>query len=1058
MYAAKSGTIAGSGNVEQGVTLAKQRRAALRELIISDPAMALEASIATEVRELLPQAITNELETPVYGTGDLMVVCAMPEMGRRELPEIQRSVRLDGHTYRAYVYGRRETETTKLKIPLHGVALDGVLALHESVLSELDSVRAAQNTEPVVDVSKTAGVLPGSGAARLARLGKTVYRFASLEHLQRCEAILEKAESDSPAEPVQSAAEVLEHGLVAKHAQEKANHLRIAASSVKKVLVIRVDFADLPGDPSYPAFQQPFTAGYVQTIADTQIVPYYLSSSYGAAHVAFTVTPGVYRLPKTAAYYAQTDSVYALHDDAVAAAQGDYAMTDYEVVAVLFSYVGFIPNNQFHFSGLTQMGQGKVLINGEFDFRVVAHELGHTYGLFYHANVWETTDGNPISGAGTSVEYGDIFDTIGGNPGNSRGVDFNPWFKYLLNWITDDQVQTVTTNGVYRVYRFDDAAATGTLALRIVKDQERTYWIGCRRNFTQNSTMSHGAYVDWGYPNTRQSNLLCLGQTPNDVRGAALPLGGALADAEANLTVTVTAEGGTPPRQYIDVQVTFAPPPVILAQHQSQELLEGQDAEFSVSATGNPAPTYSWQYQASGATNWVALSDLAGCSGANSPTLVINSPTVSMTGAAFRCVLTNSAGGFNCSSPVNLTIDRFGMSTLAGQPGVAGYADGTGWLAQFNAPMGIAVDIAGNSYVADSGNHVVRKITLAGVVSTLAGAAGNPGSTDGVGSDARFNGPVGIAVDTSGTVYVTDQNNSTIRKITPDGTVTTLAGVAGSAGAADGVGSEARFAFPSGIAVDCFGNLFVADTGNETVRKLTPDGQVITLAGLAGTAGSADGQGANARFNHPAGIAIDLAGNLYVADQQNATVRKIGGRAEVTTLAGTAGVTGNADGIGPNAQFSSPTGLAVDTAGTVFVADGTNSIRKVTSTGVVSSMGPAPGTQNNGTVAVGTAVLISPTDAAVDSRGSVYVADGSAIRLIRSGSAPAPLLSMNNVAGQIILSWPASASNFTLETRSDLSPSGSWTAVTGQPSVVGCSLVITNEPQNPAAFYRLHSR
>jgi hypothetical protein len=557
-YSIKSGTIAGSRAVEEGVALAKQRRAALRELIQSDPALALETSISGEARKLLPEIITGELETPVYGTGDLLVACAMPAKGMPESAEIQRLVRLDGHTYRAFVYGRRQTETTKFKIPLHGVALDGVMALHESVLSELDSTQAAETSEPVVDVSKTAGVLAGAGPARLARLGKTVYRFASLEHLQRCEALLETAESDSPAEAAQPAGELLGRGLVAKPVQEKVNHPLVAPSHVKKVLVIRTDFSDLPGDPHFPGYQ-PFTAESVQTIADTQVVPYYQNSSYGRAGLAFTVTPSVYRLPQTAANYAAVYSYSDVYSDALVAAEGDYARTDYDIVVVLFSFLGTLPNSQIQFGGLTLMGTGMVWVNGEFDFRVLAHELGHTYGLC-HANLWKTNDGNPISDVGSSVEYGDVFDTMGGNGRNDRRTDFNPWFKYLLNWITDDEVQTITTNGLYRVYRFDDAAATGTLALRIVKDQERSYWIGCRRNFADNATLSHGAYVVWGYNYPCQGNLLCLGQTANDARAAALPLGGALADPEANLTVTPVAEGGTPPGQYIDVQVTFAPP------------------------------------------------------------------------------------------------------------------------------------------------------------------------------------------------------------------------------------------------------------------------------------------------------------------------------------------------------------------------------------------------------------------------------------------------------------------------------------------------------------------
>ena len=181
-------------------------------------------------------------------------------------------------------------------------------------------------------------------------------------------------------------------------------------------------------------------------------------------------------------------------------------------------------------------------------------------------------------------------------------------------------------------------------------------------------------------------------------------------------------------------------------------------------------------------------------------------------------------------------------------------------------PYGVAVDGAGNVYVADHGNDEIRKITPAGVVTTLAGAAGQAGSADGTGSAARFYDPAGVAVDSAGNVYVADAGNDEIRKITPAGVVTTLAGAAGQAGSADGTGSAARFYIPHGVAVDGAGNVYVADTENDEIRKITPAGVVTTLAGAAGSIGSADGPGSAARFFQPYGVAVDSAGNVYVAD------------------------------------------------------------------------------------------------------------------------------------------------------------------------------------------------
>ena len=178
----------------------------------------------------------------------------------------------------------------------------------------------------------------------------------------------------------------------------------------------------------------------------------------------------------------------------------------------------------------------------------------------------------------------------------------------------------------------------------------------------------------------------------------------------------------------------------------------------------------------------------------------------------------------------------------------------------------MAVDSAGNVYVADAYNDEIRKITPSGVVTTLAGSAGQAGSSDGTGSAARFIDPCGVAVDSAGNVYVADYGNDEIRKITPSGVVTTLAGSAGQTGSSDGTGSAARFDDPMGVAVDSAGNVYVADYGNDEIRKITPSGVVTTLAGSAGQTGSSDGTGSAARFDYPMGVAVDSAGNVYVAD------------------------------------------------------------------------------------------------------------------------------------------------------------------------------------------------
>jgi sugar lactone lactonase YvrE len=320
------------------------------------------------------------------------------------------------------------------------------------------------------------------------------------------------------------------------------------------------------------------------------------------------------------------------------------------------------------------------------------------------------------------------------------------------------------------------------------------------------------------------------------------------------------------------------------------------------------------------------------------------------------------------------------VTTLAGS-GSDGYGDGAGTGASFNWPTGVAVDSSFNVYVADSDNHKIRKITPGGVVTTLAGS-GSSGSADGTGTLASFSYPKGVAVDTERNVYVADTNNSKIRKITSAGVVTTLAG-SGSRGSSDGTGAAADFFYPWGVAVDNNGNVYVADSNNHKIRKITPQGVVTTLVG-SGSSGSSDGTGTLASFSYLKGVTVDNRGNIYLTDNvvdNNAKIRKITPEGVVTTLASIgisigiavdgignlfvtssnnkiiritpegaettlagSGSPGSSDGTGTIASFSYPKGVAVDTAGNVYVADTENSkIRKITPTPVALPPVPSGG-------------------------------------------------------------------------------------------------------------------
>ena len=352
------------------------------------------------------------------------------------------------------------------------------------------------------------------------------------------------------------------------------------------------------------------------------------------------------------------------------------------------------------------------------------------------------------------------------------------------------------------------------------------------------------------------------------------------------------------------------------------------------------------------------------------------------------------------------------VTTMAGQPGTRGYANGTATAAQFYGPAGIVADAAGNLYVADTCNSMIRKITPAGVVTIFAGTPFDPvtnrigiGTTDGTGTSAQFYlgyatssdgtpygppvsiqiGSINMAMDSGGNIYVADTSNNTIRKITSAGVVTTLAGQAPQQGSNDGAGSNARFLSPMGVAVDGAGNVFVADSGNGTVRKITSAAVVTTFAGLPRTSGSTDGTGSAARFNSINGIAADSAGNVYVADTNNHTIRKISPSAVVTTLAGLAGKSGSSDGVGTSARFNLPTALTLDSSGNLYVADtGNNTIRRVSPTGVVSTLAGLAGTTGSADGTGNAARFNQQYGIAVDGAGNVYVSD-TANNTIRKG-------------------------------------------------------------------------
>ncbi len=435
---------------------------------------------------------------------------------------------------------------------------------------------------------------------------------------------------------------------------------------------------------------------------------------------------------------------------------------------------------------------------------------------------------------------------------------------------------------------------------------------------------------------------------------------------DAGGTVYLSAFYASAVRKAVNVPVSAR----VVYDPQSQTIPAGQTATFSVGANGNPALSYQWQRQVNGSTTWAALSEGGSYSGTTSSVMSVSGVTTAMSGDSFRVVVstgsttaTSAAARLSVDAPVVVVPLR--VSTIA-TPGVT-----------LAAPQGVALDAVGNIYVADMFGRSIRKIAPSGTVSTLA-------------TGALLEQPTDVAVDAAGTVYVADGLNCAVYKIPTTGPAVVFAGSPGARGGIDGTGTGARFNSPTALVVDGSGNVFVADTYNHAIRRITPAGVVTTLAGKSGTSGYADGTGTAALFNQPQGLGIDSTGNLFVADWVNHTIRKVTPSGVVTTIAGGRGVKGALDGRADLARFDTPTDVAVDATGNLFVTDsGNNAIRKISPTGIVSTVAGIIPTANvpdtSGRVdAIGPAArLAQPRGLAIDQAGRVVFSQSPS--LIRQG-------------------------------------------------------------------------
>ncbi len=420
----------------------------------------------------------------------------------------------------------------------------------------------------------------------------------------------------------------------------------------------------------------------------------------------------------------------------------------------------------------------------------------------------------------------------------------------------------------------------------------------------------------------------------------------------------------------------------VSTQPANTPLAIGQNLVLSVGVSGYPEPSYQWQQSTDNGATWKNVTNSGTTLGATTRALSFGPATPGFSGLQFRVVISNSVGSSTSSAAVISVVPEkassvsYAVSTYAGQIHY-GLADGYGLKVLFNKPVGVAVAKSGNVYVTDTANNKIRKIAPDGMVSTL--AAVNP-----QGASVTFSRLSGIAVDAAENLYVI--NNNAILSITPAGVATTLAGNP-IPGSKDGVGTAAQFNFGAGydfkflfntiggsLCVGSDGNIYVADASNYMVRRVTLAGQVTTLAGQAGSSGSVDGPGAEARFGIIQGIVADAAGNLFVADAGQKTIRKITAAGDVSTLAG--GRKGTVrDGTGSDVTFGSMVGMAIDGAGNLLVWDLTNwCFRKITPSGVVTTP-TAFGNSgcNDGPLAAASFNTVSGL--ATDQSGNTFVAD-----------------------------------------------------------------------------------
>jgi hypothetical protein len=517
---------------EEGVRLASERRKALRNLIASDPARALALAVPQGVRRTLPESVTSLLEEHVSGRGSLDVFGALARPGsEKEVTPTFHTATISGRNYKAFVYGRRLGVPSRQNIPLNGIAVDNLLAVNENPLRLLEPEEAADRLPAASDAVCAVSGNPASinQTPVAADVGGETYVLCGPSHALRLNEQLVEAEVAGNTGGG--------GGEVAASPATEGN---------KKLLLIRVDFSDAPGEPVSDANGTSLISG---------LNDFYSESSFGRSSFALNgsgsaITP-TFRMPQTAAWYGANDAYVQLRTDARNAAAGSgYTLSSYHYDLICFDNV---PG--WAWAGLGYVGAAGAWLHGYFTVGVAGHELGHNYGL-NHANFWDTGVEGVFSTNGVSVEYGDNQDTMGS--ANAGANHFNARYKKYMDWLKNGETTNVTVSGVYRIYPHDDTNSINLLCgLSIARSASTNYWVEFRQKFTGNRWLMSGAGIRWAGTGNQRSHLLdTTPGSPNGKTDAALVLGRTFSDHAAGVHITTLRNNGTTPES-LDIRVNL---------------------------------------------------------------------------------------------------------------------------------------------------------------------------------------------------------------------------------------------------------------------------------------------------------------------------------------------------------------------------------------------------------------------------------------------------------------------------------------------------------------------